>query len=320
MWSIGIFLTYLNYIFMDEVNNQSPASGERAQNSTSLSQPPEPITPPPAPLPPGNPNNLVPPALPSSKPLTALILGVIALIAWIYPYGGMVIAGLGLYLGIKGKNTTKKRLAVTGIILCSIGLVLSLVNLTLYYLYVNITDNQSIADLPNPNASLPNSAGTASSTSINVSSWQEFTSTSSGFSILVPNVPQKQTQSNVPIAGTKMTYTVDTYTALDLVTAYLITVGTYPVKISSEDPKPILESAVNEMVKEGAGKIVSSSFGDFGTYKSLAFVLSGGNVNLTFKGKAILTAQKLYIVIMRAPASKFNDSYYQKYIGSLKIL
>lgn len=199
---------------MDETNNQSSNPSAEIQNPTPTTPPAEPprttepVSPPSvsSPLPPApapvasvptdNPHSVVPTPLPSNKPLVALLLGITALVAWIYPYGGIVIGSIGLYLGIKGKNTAGKRLAVAGIILCSIGLVLSLTNLALYYLYVNITENKVIEDLPNLNASSTNPIGVASSTLTTVSPWQEFTSTSSGFSILVPNVPQKQRSTN----------------------------------------------------------------------------------------------------------------------------
>ncbi|WP_017752526.1 DUF4190 domain-containing protein [Clostridium tyrobutyricum] len=64
----------------------------------------------------------------SKKGIIALILGVIGLIAWALPVIGAPVTIIGLILGIKGRNTNRKKLATAGIILCIIGLFATVVN------------------------------------------------------------------------------------------------------------------------------------------------------------------------------------------------
>ncbi len=60
--------------------------------------------------------------------ITSMILGLIGLIAWLLPLVGYPVIIPGLILGIIGKNQGGRTYAITGIILCSITLVLTLIN------------------------------------------------------------------------------------------------------------------------------------------------------------------------------------------------
>ena len=58
----------------------------------------------------------------------ALVLGIIGLIAWLLPIIGYPVTIVGLVLGIKSVKSEKRGMAIAGIVMSSIGLVLSLVN------------------------------------------------------------------------------------------------------------------------------------------------------------------------------------------------
>lgn len=60
----------------------------------------------------------------------ALVLGIISLVAWCLPLAGYPITIAGLIIGIGAmKNcTTSKGMAIAGVIMCSIGLVATLIN------------------------------------------------------------------------------------------------------------------------------------------------------------------------------------------------
>jgi hypothetical protein len=62
------------------------------------------------------------------KATASLVLGIIGMFAWFIPIIGLPIQVIGLVLGIKGWKSSKHWLAVVGVILCIIGLVLTIIN------------------------------------------------------------------------------------------------------------------------------------------------------------------------------------------------
>jgi hypothetical protein len=64
----------------------------------------------------------------SGKAIASLCLGLFGLIAWILPIIGLPTTITGLVLGIKSVNGSRKGMATAGIVLCIIGLVLSIAN------------------------------------------------------------------------------------------------------------------------------------------------------------------------------------------------
>jgi hypothetical protein len=60
--------------------------------------------------------------------ITSMILGRISMVAWLLPIFGLPISITGLCLGRLSHKPGSEQLARTGIILCSIGLALSVVN------------------------------------------------------------------------------------------------------------------------------------------------------------------------------------------------
>lgn len=66
-----------------------------------------------------------------NKALVSFILGIISMIAWVLPIAGLPIQIVGLVFGIKGKDASNKWMAITGIVLCIIGLVFTIVNASL---------------------------------------------------------------------------------------------------------------------------------------------------------------------------------------------
>ncbi len=65
----------------------------------------------------------------SWKSTTSFVLGLLSLGTWLLPICGAPVTIAGLVLGILGINAnTKRGTAIAGVILCSIGLLLTLVN------------------------------------------------------------------------------------------------------------------------------------------------------------------------------------------------
>jgi hypothetical protein len=62
------------------------------------------------------------------KPVASLVLGLIGLVACFIPIIGLPVTITGLVFGIKACRRVKNGMAIAGTILCSIGLVLSVMN------------------------------------------------------------------------------------------------------------------------------------------------------------------------------------------------
>jgi hypothetical protein len=62
------------------------------------------------------------------KAIASLILGLAGLLFWILPILGLPVTIVGLVLGIKATNSARKGMATAGVVLCIIGLVLSVMN------------------------------------------------------------------------------------------------------------------------------------------------------------------------------------------------
>ncbi|WP_294409899.1 hypothetical protein [uncultured Ruminococcus sp.] len=65
---------------------------------------------------------------PDGKAIAALVLGLCNLLGWCLPIIGIPCGIVGLVMGIKGLKSSKKGMAIAGIVLCSITLALSLLN------------------------------------------------------------------------------------------------------------------------------------------------------------------------------------------------
>jgi len=60
--------------------------------------------------------------------VASLVLGIVSLIAWFIPLLGLPISIVGLVLGIKSVKSEKRGMAIAGIVMSSIGLVLTIIN------------------------------------------------------------------------------------------------------------------------------------------------------------------------------------------------
>lgn len=60
--------------------------------------------------------------------ITSMILGILTLGAWCIPLCGFPLSVAGLVLGIMGLKTRSRGMAIAGIVMCSIGLALSIIN------------------------------------------------------------------------------------------------------------------------------------------------------------------------------------------------
>jgi hypothetical protein len=61
--------------------------------------------------------------------IVSFVLGIASLIAWCIPICGAPISIVGIVLGVRGLGSTSQRaMAIVGIVLCSLGLIATLIN------------------------------------------------------------------------------------------------------------------------------------------------------------------------------------------------
>lgn len=65
------------------------------------------------------------------KALASFILGWVSILAWCIPLFGLPVTIVGLVLGILGRKSSRKTMAIVGIVLCSLFLVASIINAVL---------------------------------------------------------------------------------------------------------------------------------------------------------------------------------------------
>jgi hypothetical protein len=61
--------------------------------------------------------------------ILSLVIGILSIFLWPRPYAGLVISIIGLVIGIMAKRRQNSGLATAGIILSSLGLLITLVNM-----------------------------------------------------------------------------------------------------------------------------------------------------------------------------------------------
>ena len=64
----------------------------------------------------------------SGTAIASLVLGIVAMIAWLVPIAGLPVSVTGIVFGVLGRNSPGRRMAIWGIVLASIALVLTLIN------------------------------------------------------------------------------------------------------------------------------------------------------------------------------------------------
>lgn len=67
----------------------------------------------------------------SKLAVIGFVLGVVGVVAWLLPVAGAPIGIAGLLLSIKGLQSQQRRLAIAGVVLCSIGIAATIVSLVL---------------------------------------------------------------------------------------------------------------------------------------------------------------------------------------------
>ena len=64
----------------------------------------------------------------SGMAIASLVLGILSWCAWLFPICGGLVAVAGIVLGVLGMKSSKKNMAIAGIVIAAIGLILTLIN------------------------------------------------------------------------------------------------------------------------------------------------------------------------------------------------
>ncbi len=70
--------------------------------------------------------------------ITSMILGIMSLFLWLFPYFGFPASIAGLIVGLFGRKTSNKGMATAGIVMSSIGLAFSFIWLMLLLLLISV--------------------------------------------------------------------------------------------------------------------------------------------------------------------------------------
>jgi len=65
----------------------------------------------------------------SDLAIASLVLGIISLLAWLLPILGIPVAVVGLVFGVMSRNSSRRRMAIAGMVMSAIGLLAVVVNL-----------------------------------------------------------------------------------------------------------------------------------------------------------------------------------------------
>lgn len=76
-------------------------------------------------------NNAIQPIDKRGQALTSLILGLVSIFTWIIPILGLPVSIVGLVMGVIGRRSSRRGMAITGIILSSIFIIVSIASATL---------------------------------------------------------------------------------------------------------------------------------------------------------------------------------------------
>lgn len=81
----------------------------------------------------------------SGKAVASLVLGIIGMLAWLIPLFGLPISVTGLVLGATSTNSTRRTMAIFGIVLCSIALLATIANAALG-IYLAVTGQNPLVN------------------------------------------------------------------------------------------------------------------------------------------------------------------------------
>lgn len=164
----------------------------------------------------------------NSKAIIALILGIFGLIAWFIPLFGAPITITGLILGIIGLKSSKRGLAIAAIVLCSIGLLLTIINASIGA-YMGVTGQHTLLN------TLFDKTGQSQQT--NTTSIESFDESSSKSQIINQMVQEAKSQITLPNQVDEVTKLVDITAESEAIRYHYVLSGIDVSNLSNESFK-----------------------------------------------------------------------------------
>lgn len=150
-------------------------------------------------------------------------------------------------------------------------------------------------------------------------SWHKFYSIDGNCEILFPNKPHHIKQV-IPISdmNSYINYNVYLSSFDEETTVCMMIVVDFPKKIDEGKELQSLEGFLNGILNHKTEKkLISASFSEFNDLTALDFLVE--NQNRLFKGKAIISNTKMYLIAMEYDDHLQIDKTYDKYINSFNL-
>jgi len=149
-------------------------------------------------------------------------------------------------------------------------------------------------------------------------SWHKFYSIDGKCEILFPNKPHHIKQI-IPIEGSSyINYNVYLSSFEEDSSVCMMIIVDFPTKIDAGKEIQSLEGFLNGILNhKSEKKLISASYSEFQDLTALDFLVE--NENRLFKGKAIISDSKMYLIAMEYDEHLELDKTYDKYISSFNL-
>ncbi len=135
------------------------------------------------------------------------------------------------------------------------------------------------------------------------------------------NFPQKphHVEQMIPIEESNLYLKYDVYlTHMEEGSIYMMVIAQYPTDIDPKNHRASLEGFINGIMNhKNKNKLISADFFEFQGHNALDFHVE--RLNRSFKGRAMIVANRLYLLAMEADDNSNLDINYKKYIESFAL-
>lgn len=149
----------------------------------------------------------------------------------------------------------------------------------------------------------------------NQSGWINYHSVADNFDILLPASPSYSSDTNIADSGISFDY--HSYTSKKGETVFVVAKYIYAEPIDISNPDNLLEILMNGFVSGSEGKLVSSSYLSYKSYRALDFLSQTSDGS--YKGRVVLVGETPYLLIAGYPTFIDSDISYQTFVNSLEI-
>lgn len=157
----------------------------------------------------------------------------------------------------------------------------------------------------------------AAQSRVEMSQWKQYYSNSGKCTIALPNKPEHMRQVlSDPQTGEHMNY--DVYlSAFDKKAVYMVLIANYPKPVDVSSSVQGLENFLNGLLSQNPhNKLLFADITSIDGCKALDFIIESKGV--LFQGRAILSANNMYLLAMECQRENYLDKHYKFFIESFK--